>query len=327
MVIDSKGNIWISEPGKNKIARLSGFTHDFTLNAYPEIIAVPRGESGTVTIVGTSISGYGGTLTISPVNLPNEVGYSLDPKQISISVGENTSSALVIQVNSTATPETVEVTFLGSDGVIAHSVGILLTITNSTTSQAAKPQCLIATATFGSQLSPQVELLRNFRARDHEQSRSEFPSNLQHLVLFIQPLRRELHEHSCQHPLDHAGSPLPANCNSYYRIRALRSSTGISGVCNSALRSFGQFNDWRILLRPALDHYQTEVQNNDRNMPIHLRSIACMRIIRDPPRPVPRKHRPTIGRRPLHRPFNNVWISRIDGGVVGTHTGISTVGS
>jgi len=165
VVIDSKGNIWISEPAKNKIARLSGFTPDFTLSAYPEIIAVPRGGSGTVTIVGTSISGYSGTLTIRPVNLPNEVGYSLDPKQISISVEENASSALVIQVNSTATPETVEVTFLGSDGVIAHSVGILLTITNSTTPQAAKPQCLIATAAFGSQLSPQVELLRNFRAR------------------------------------------------------------------------------------------------------------------------------------------------------------------
>ena len=166
VVIDSKGNIWISEPAKNKIARLSRFTPDFALNAYPQTISVREGGSGTVPIVGTSISSYSGTLTISPVNLPNGVSYSLQPKQISLSAGENASSTLMLQVNGNATPRTVEVTFQGSDGETAHSVGILLAITNSTTAPPPpQSQCLIATATFGSELSPQVELLRNFRAR------------------------------------------------------------------------------------------------------------------------------------------------------------------
>jgi len=165
VVIDSKGNVWISEPAKNKIARLSGFTPDFALNAYPQTITVLQGGSGTVPIVGTSVSGYVGTLTLGAVNLPNGVSYSLDPKQISISAGENASSTLDVQVNSNAAPGNVELAFQGSDGAIAHSFSILLTITNSTTPLPATSQCLIATATFGSQLSPQIELLRNFR--DH----------------------------------------------------------------------------------------------------------------------------------------------------------------
>lgn len=163
VVIDSKGNIWISEPAKNKIARLSGFSPDFALGTYPQIISIPQGGSGTVPIVGTSISGYGGTLTLGPVNLPNGVGYSLDPKQIDVSAGENASSTLAIQVDSNTPPGTIQVAFQGGDGTISHSLGILLTITNGTTTQSSTSKCLIATATFGSQLGPQIELLRNFR--------------------------------------------------------------------------------------------------------------------------------------------------------------------
>ena len=162
-VVDSKGDIWISEPAANKIARLSGLTPDFASDAYPQSISIPQGGSGTVSVMGRSISGYHGALTISAVNLPNDVTYSVNPKQVNVLAGGNVSSTLVIQVNSNAAQRTNELTFQLSDGAIAHSVGILLTITNSTTVPPAKPQCLIATATFGSQLSPEVGLLRNFR--------------------------------------------------------------------------------------------------------------------------------------------------------------------
>ena len=54
---------------------------------------------------------------------------------------------------------------------------------------------------------------------------------------------------------------------------------------------------------------------------MHLWCFTSMRIVRYPPRLELRKHRPTNGRRPIHRPFNNVWVSRVDGGDVGTHIG------
>jgi peptide/nickel transport system substrate-binding protein len=162
VVIDSKGDIWISEPAANKIARLSGLTPSFALNAYPPFISISQGGSGTVSITGSSISRYAGTATISAVDLPNDVTYSVEPNRVSILAGENASSTLVLQATSNATLRTAAITFQASDGTIAHSVSILLTIAN-TTGPPAKPQCLIATATFGSQLSPQVELLRRYR--------------------------------------------------------------------------------------------------------------------------------------------------------------------
>lgn len=162
VVIDSKGEIWISEPAANKIARLSGLTPSFALNAYPPFISISQGGSGTVSITGSSISGYADTVTISAVDLPNDVTYSVEPNRVSILAGENASSTLMLQATSNATPRTAAITFQASDGTIAHSVSILLTIAN-TTGPPAKPQCLVATATFGSQLSPQVELLRRYR--------------------------------------------------------------------------------------------------------------------------------------------------------------------
>jgi hypothetical protein len=163
VVIDSKGDIWISEPAANKIARLSGLTPSFALNAYPPFISISQGGSGTVSITGSSISGYAGTVTISAVDLPNDVTYSVEPNQVSILAGENASSTLVLQANSNAAARTAAISFQASDGTIAHSVSILLTIANGTSGPPAKSQCLIAMATLGSQLSPQVELLRRFR--------------------------------------------------------------------------------------------------------------------------------------------------------------------
>lgn len=163
VVVDSKGDIWISEPAANKIARLSGLTPSFALNAYPPSISISQGDSGTVSITGSSISGYAGTVSISAVDLPSDVSYSAEPDQVSILAGQNASSTLVLQAASNAAPRTAEITFQASDGTIAHSTSILLTITNSTNGPPVKPHCLIATATFGSELSPQVELLRSFR--------------------------------------------------------------------------------------------------------------------------------------------------------------------
>lgn len=163
VVTDSQGNIWFSEPGTNKIARLSGFSPDFALSSSPPFVSVSKGSSGAVSIVGTSTSGYQGTPTISPINLPSGVTLSPEQSQLKVQPDRNASVQLMIDVTPNATVGLDSVAVEGSDGTIAHTTSILLMITNGTTVAPGKSQCLIATAMYGSALSPEVDLLRDFR--------------------------------------------------------------------------------------------------------------------------------------------------------------------
>ena len=163
VIVDSGGNVWISEPGANKIVRLSGFSADYALNPSPPIISVSLGASGTVAVTGTSLFGYRGSVTLSGISPPG-VTLSFNPSQVDIPRDGNASSNVLIDVTSGALLGNSSVTVQGDDGGIVHSTSILLVVTNSTASSGAqKPQCVIATATYGSELSPEVELLRGFR--------------------------------------------------------------------------------------------------------------------------------------------------------------------
>jgi len=163
VVTDAQGNVWVSEPAVNKIARLSAFNPDFALSTVPQSISLLQGTSITISVVGTSISGYQGTPAISPKGLPHDVTFSAAQTQLSIQRGGNASVQMAINVGPNATAGVSSVTFEGNDGTIAHSISVPLSITNSTGGPVGKPQCLIATATYGSNVSPEVELLRNFR--------------------------------------------------------------------------------------------------------------------------------------------------------------------
>jgi len=91
------------------------------------------------------------------------VKLSFTPSQINIPSGGAASSKVMIDVAPNAQVGNSSIILQGDDGTIAHSTSILLIMTNSTALGTQKPQCLIATATYGSQLSPEVELLRGFR--------------------------------------------------------------------------------------------------------------------------------------------------------------------
>jgi streptogramin lyase len=163
VVTDSQGNIWISEPAANKIARLSGFSPDFALSASPQFISLSKGSSSEISIAGTSTFGYQGNPTVTTINLPYGVISSPAQSQLNIQPEKNASAQVTLDVSPIATAGLELVTVEGNDGTIAHSVSIPISITNSTSGSAAKSQCLLATATYDSELSPQVELLREFR--------------------------------------------------------------------------------------------------------------------------------------------------------------------
>jgi streptogramin lyase len=167
VVVDANGNVWLSEPGSNKIARISGFGPDFGVYASPSFIAVVQGGSADITITGTSISGYAGPASVAATGIPSGVSLSpSNPPVLNIPSGGNASLSAVLHVAQGAAIGTSVILFQVNNGTLDHSASVILVVTSSTSSPSSSPQCLIATATFGSALSPEVELLRNFRDND-----------------------------------------------------------------------------------------------------------------------------------------------------------------
>ena len=65
VLIDSAGNAWISEPGANKIVRLTDSTPDFVMDASPQAASIVKGESSIVSVGVTPVASYGESDTSS----------------------------------------------------------------------------------------------------------------------------------------------------------------------------------------------------------------------------------------------------------------------
>jgi peptide/nickel transport system substrate-binding protein len=161
-IIDSSGSIWISEPAGNKIARLTVSTPDFALITSPNI-PLSQGSSTSVTITGLSISNYTGQVMLTSVSAID--GVAVSSGALNIPSGGDSISQVGISISPNVTARTTVLVIQGTDGTIVHTLTFILIITNATSSPTTttKPQCLIATATYGSDISPEVQLLRTFR--------------------------------------------------------------------------------------------------------------------------------------------------------------------
>ena len=151
VIVDSSGNVWVSEPGANKIAKLSVSNSDYALSASSPYLSSAQGTSVPLSVTGTSVIEYTGDVTFTASNLPPGVTLSgFDPNPLHIPSGGNASSNFAINIAPSATPGTSLVVVRGSDGTIAHTVGIILTVTNSTSpsSSQSKTQCPIPIPTY-----------------------------------------------------------------------------------------------------------------------------------------------------------------------------------
>lgn len=162
-IVDASGNVWLSEPATNNIARLTVSTPDFALISSPSI-SLLQGDSRLTAIIGLPLSTYSGQVTLTSINALKGIEAStFNPGILKIPYNGNATSTLMINASPNATAGPNALIIEGTDGTVVHTISIILTITNSTSTSATKPQCLIATATYGSEMSPQVQLLRNFR--------------------------------------------------------------------------------------------------------------------------------------------------------------------
>jgi len=122
------------------------------------VSAVPGMNAGTSVIV-SSIGGFSSPVTFSTSwvgSAPTGIAVSV-PQSVTPPSGGAASSAVQFTTTATGSTGTYVLQVTGTSGSLSHSTDITLQVGSS------GPQCIIATATYGSNVAPQVQLLRNFR--------------------------------------------------------------------------------------------------------------------------------------------------------------------
>ena len=162
-------------------------TPDFTVAAGPSAISISQGSTGTSIIAVLSQDGFSSPVTLSgswQAAAPNGVSFTL-PGPITPQPDGIATSTLTVSVGQGSSVGTYTLTVTASSGVLIHTAPVTVQISgssvttsaststtssstssSSTSTLAPGPTCFIATATFGSALSPQVQFLRTLRDRE-----------------------------------------------------------------------------------------------------------------------------------------------------------------
>ena len=128
---------------------------DFALTASPSYLAIAPGGTGTSTITVQSFGVFFSPVTLTVTGAPQGMTLVFGTNPVTPPVGTTTSSVLTVHVSG-ALQGTSAVAIVGTDGSLTRSTALTVQVTGG-------GPCLIATATYGSELSDEVQFLRNFR--------------------------------------------------------------------------------------------------------------------------------------------------------------------
>ena len=169
-------------------------TPDFTVAPGPSAIPVTQGSTGSSVIAVISQDGFSSPVTLSAswqTAAPSGVSFNL-PGPVTPQPNAIATSTLTISAEAGASVGTYTLIITGSNGPLIHTALITIQISgssvtttaqsstnsssttmstqsstsSSSTTSAAAPKCFIATATFGSELAPEVQFLRSLRDKN-----------------------------------------------------------------------------------------------------------------------------------------------------------------
>jgi len=127
---------------------------DFSTSASPTTLTIAQGESKTTTVSVLSINNFNSEVALSVSNWPSGLTSSFNPTTVIPPAGQSATSILTIAAAKNAPLGTYGLTITGTSGSLVRTLVVTVTV---------QGLCVIATATYGSELSPEVQFLRGFR--------------------------------------------------------------------------------------------------------------------------------------------------------------------
>ena len=99
----------------------------FTIAASPSSLAVTAGSSNSSTLTLTSLNGFSGTLSLSPLGTPGIVA-SLSRKSVSLSSGGSKTLMATVNTTSSLPPGSYTMNVTGVSGTVSNSITLILTV-------------------------------------------------------------------------------------------------------------------------------------------------------------------------------------------------------
>jgi streptogramin lyase len=126
---------------------------DFTIDVTPNSLSMPQASSGTATVTVQSVGVFADPVTLATSNLPGGISASFTQNPVTPSQGGTAVTTVTLTVSRSVGAGTYSFTVTGTSGSLVKQATMTVSVTG----------CVIATATYGSKLSPEVQFLRNFR--------------------------------------------------------------------------------------------------------------------------------------------------------------------